>query len=66
MFCKAETTKESIKTKVEIVSVSMLSNVLSIDKLLCPQIWNIEQEKEKKKKWVAGQRSSTRKRATAI
>ena len=30
---------------MEIVSVSMLSKVLSLDKFSCPQIWNIEQEK---------------------
>ena len=30
---------------MEIVSVSVLSKVLSLDKLSCPQIWNIEQEK---------------------
>ena len=40
----------------------MLSKVLSLHKLSCPQIWNIKQEKEKK--WAAGQRSSTRKRLT--
>ena len=31
---------------MEIFSVSILSKVLSLDKLSCPQIWNIEQEKE--------------------
>ena len=28
----------------------MLSIVLSLDKLSCPQIWNIEQEKDEKEK----------------
>ena len=50
------TTKEEIKTKTEsgIVSVSVLSKVLSLDKLSCPQIWNIEQEKDRKKEKVGG------------
>ena len=42
----AETTKESIKTKTE--------SVLSLDKLPCPQIWNIEQEKDREKEKVGG------------
>ena len=42
---EAETTKKSIRTKAEIVSVSVLSKVLSLNKLSCPQIWNIEKEK---------------------
>ena len=54
MSCKAETTKESIKTKAEIVSVSVLSKVLSIDKSSCPPIWNIEQEKDREKEKVGG------------
>ena len=32
---------------MEIVSVAVLSKVLSLDKLSCPQIWNIEQEKDR-------------------
>ena len=32
----------------------MLSKVLSLDKLSCPQIWNIEQEKDRKKEKVGG------------
>ena len=30
----------------------MLSKVLSLDKLPCPQIWNIEQEKDREKEKV--------------
>ena len=30
----------------------MLSKVLNLDKLSCPQIWNIEQEKDREKKKV--------------
>ena len=30
----------------------MLSKVLSLDKLSCPQIWNIEQEKDREKEKV--------------
>ena len=37
---------------MEIVSVSMLSKVLSLDKLSCPQIWYIEQEKDREKEKV--------------
>ena len=33
------------KRKAEIVSVSVLSKVLSLDLISCPQIWNIEKEK---------------------
>ena len=33
------------KRKAEIVSVSVLSKVLSLDLLSCPQIWNLEKEK---------------------
>ena len=32
----------------------MLSEVLSFDKLSCPQIWNIEQEKDREKEKVGG------------
>ena len=56
--CKAETIKESIKTKAEIVSVSVLSKVLNLDKLSCPQIWNIEQAKDREKEKV-GSRQTT-------
>ena len=31
-----------------------MSKVLSLDKLLCPQIWNIEQEKGREKEEVGG------------
>ena len=34
---------------MEIISVSVLSKVLSLDYLSCPQIWNIEQEKHREK-----------------
>ena len=37
-----------------IVSVSVLSKVLSLAKLSCPQIWNIEQEKDREKERVGG------------
>ena len=41
----------------------MLSKVLSLDKLSCAQIRNIEQEKDReKRKWAAGQRSSNEKK----
>ena len=42
------------KRKAEIVSVSVLSKVLSLDKWSCPQIWNKEQEKDKEKEKVGG------------
>ena len=32
----------------------MLSKALSLDKLSCPQIWNIEQEKDREKEKVGG------------
>ena len=32
----------------------MLSKLLSLDKLSCPQIWNIEQEKYREKEKVGG------------
>ena len=35
-----------------IFSVSVLSKVLSLDKLSCAQIWNIEQEKDREKEKV--------------
>ena len=31
-----------------------MSKVLSLDKLPCPQIWNIEQEKDSEKEKVGG------------
>ena len=31
-----------------------MSKVLSLDKLSCPQIWNIEQEKDREKEEVGG------------
>ena len=45
------------------VSVSVLSKVLSLDQLSCPQIWNVEKEKDsrKRERWATGQRTSTRK-----
>ena len=39
---------------MEIFSVYVLSKVLSLDKLSCPQIWNIEQEKDREKEKVGG------------
>ena len=39
---------------MEISSLSILSKVLSLDKLSCPQIWNIEQEKDGEKEKVGG------------
>ena len=39
------------------MSVSVLSKVLNLDKLSCPQIWNIEvieQEKDREKEKVGG------------
>ena len=42
------------KRKAEIVSASVFSKVLSLDKLSCRQIWNIEQEKDREKKKVSG------------
>ena len=32
----------------------MLSKVLSLDQLLCPQIWNVAQEKDRAKDKVGG------------
>ena len=40
------------KRKAEIVSVSVLSKLLSLDTLPCPQIWNIEQETDREKEKV--------------
>ena len=34
-----------------------MSKVLSLDKLSCPQIWNIEQEKDREKEKVDGRRA---------
>ena len=39
---------------MEIFSLSILSKVLSFDKLSCPQIWNIGQEKDGEKEKVGG------------
>ena len=49
--------KQRRKRKAEIVSVSVLSKVLSLVKLSCPQIWNIEQEKDREKEKVGGRPS---------
>ena len=50
---QAKATKESIlerrKRKKENVSVSVLSEVLWLDELSCPQIWNMEKEKDGEK-----------------
>ena len=40
----------------------MLSEVLSLDKLSCPQIWNIEQEKDREKEKVGGRSAKLNKR----
>ena len=44
--CEAETTKESVKTKTESgrCFCILLSKVLRLDKLSCPQIWKTEKE----------------------
>ena len=42
------------KWKAEIVSISVLSKVFSIDSLQSPQIWNIEQDKDREKEKVGG------------
>ena len=39
---------------MEIVSVAVLPKVLSLDKLSCPQTWNIEQEKDSEIEKVGG------------
>ena len=38
--------------EAEIVYVSVLSKLLSLDKLSCQQIWNTEQEKDREKEKV--------------
>ena len=57
--CKAETRKESIKTKTESRNFFCIvwSKVSSFDKLSCPQIWTIEQEKDREKEKVGGRPS---------
>ena len=55
--CKAETSKESIKTKTESGNCFCIRVVLSInglDSLSCLQIWNIVQEKDREKEKVGG------------
>ena len=47
---------------MEIVSVCMLSKLLSLDKLSCPQIWNIEQEKDREKEKVGGRQAKINKK----
>ena len=37
---------------MEVVSVSVLSKVLSLDKLSCPQNWSMEQAKDREKEKV--------------
>ena len=58
---QAKATKESIlgrrKRKKENVSVSVLSEVLCLDELSCPQIWNMEKEKDGEKQ-KAGRQAS--------
>ena len=58
---QAKATKESIlerrKRKKENVSVSVLSEVLWFDELSCPQIWNMEKEKDEEKQ-KAGRQAS--------
>ena len=46
------------KWKAEIVSVSVLSKVLNLDKLSCPQIWNIEQGTEHEEINTAGRQTT--------
>ena len=46
--------------KRKFFSVSVLSKVLSLDKLSCPQIWNIEQEKDREKEKVGGRQAKRR------
>ena len=48
------------KRKAEIVSVSVLSKVLSLDLLSCPQIWNIEKEKAGDRPAKLGEKKSDR------
>ena len=52
LSCEAETTKESIKTKTESGNCFCIRVVLSIKLRLiisCPQVWNIDKEKDKEK-----------------
>ena len=42
------------------MSASAFSKVLNLDKLSCPQIWNIEQEKDREKKKVGGRPAARR------
>ena len=67
--CKAEIIKQSIKTrrKTDIVSVSVLSKVLSLDYLSRPKIWKIEKEKNRESRRQASeaQREIERQRARA-
>ena len=46
------------KRTAEIVSVSVLSKVFGLEKLSCPQIWNIEQEKDRETEKVGGRLAS--------
>ena len=39
---------------MEFISVSVLSKVLCLDQLSCPQIWNIEKENDREKEKVGG------------
>ena len=57
--CEAETTKESIKTKTESGNCFciLLCKVLSLDQLSCPQMWKIEEEKDREKEKVRRQAS---------
>ena len=45
------------KRKAENVSVSVLFEVLSLDQLSCPQIWNTEKENDREQEKVARQDS---------
>ena len=56
--CEAETTKESIKTKTEsgkCFCIRVVKSVKSRLILSCPQIWNIEKEKDREKEKIVGQ-----------
>ena len=65
--CKAETTKELIKTKRESGNRFCIRVVQSIKLRLIVMSTNLEHRaRERQRKRVAGQRSSTRKRATEI
>ena len=52
---------------MEIVSASVLSKVLSLDLLSCPQIWNIEKDKQRESRRQASQaqREKEQQKATA-